>query len=407
MKYVIIGGSVAACACAARLKQLDPVSDVTMISAEERPYAKMALPYLLSGEMTEDVLWMDRPGDIDFRAGTRVTAVSPGGKVVETDNGPPVAYDKLLIAAGAHAVLPDFEGSTLPAVACLRNLSDVADIQGQLAGFSDGAVLLSGAGLVSIEAGDALWKRGFSPTFLISSRKVLSMILDDEGSALLESIMREKGVAIHFGETIASAASGPDGITVTTQSGAEYNGRSLIVGKGTHPNIDFLSQSGIATDWGVLVNEFLETNTADIFAAGDVCQGDDIVWGDKRVNALWPAAVEQGRHTAYNMTRAPRPYRGSIARNIVTAFGVTVFTAGLSNCDERGKDIVKRSTDNSYVKIVLENNVLKGAVFINVAVDPGVYVAAIEEQRDVTGLENVMVSGALSPAHFRPFLRNG
>jgi NAD(P)H-nitrite reductase large subunit len=103
-----------------------------------------------------------------------------------------------------------------------------------------------------------------------------------------------------------------------------------------------------------------------------------------------------------SMTRHDTPYRGSVARNIVTAFGNTIFTAGLS----RSKDleIYHRKERNKYSKIVLKDGQLAGAIFINVKINPGVYLFAIEKEADVSGLKDVLLSGSLSYTHLYSFL---
>ncbi|MBW2001740.1 MAG: hypothetical protein JRI30_04395, partial [Deltaproteobacteria bacterium] len=119
-------------------------------------------------------------------------------------------------------------------------------------------------------------------------------------------------------------------------------------------------------------------------------------------NALWPVAIEQGEHAAMNMTHFRIPYKGSVARNIVTAFGNTIFTAGLSRDNEL--ETYQRREKKSYSKIIVRDGQLVGAIFINVDIDPGAYLFAIERQAEVSGLKDIMLSGSLSYAHLFPFL---
>ena len=128
-----------------------------------------------------------------------------------------------------------------------------------------------------------------------------------------------------------------------------------------------------------------------------------MVYGEKRVNALWPVAVEQGEHAAMNMTHFRKPYKGSVARNIVTAFGNTIFTAGLSR--EVGLETYQREEKKRYSKIVVRDNCLVGAIFINVGIDPGAYLFAIERRVDVSEYKDAMLSGSFSYSHLFPFLR--
>jgi len=399
MKYLIIGGSIAGLSCARKIQELKKDSEVVILSEEERPYAKMALPYLLVGERG---IWLKVPAGVEFLGNKKVTNISPDEKKVITEQGEEFIFDKLLIASGAGAAIPKFKGSASSAVFTVRNLSDIQGIQNRLEKARHKKVIISGAGLVSMEMGDAVQKLGFTPLFLISSQKVFSMILDDAGSEVVTEDLREKGAEIYFGESIKVIETRDQEVIVETQSGKEFTGDLVIIGKGATPNTVFLKSSGIEIDRGVIVNEFLETNKKGIFAAGDVCQGYDMVYEEKRVNALWPVAIEQGEHTAMNMTHFRIPYRGSVARNIVTAFGNTIFTTGLSRGNEL--ETYQRRKEKRYSKIVVRDGCLVGAIFINVNIDPGAYPFAIERKAEVSGLKDVMLSGALSYTHLFPFL---
>ena len=400
MKYLIIGGSIAGLSCARKTRELEKDSEVVVLSEEGRPYAKMALPYLLEGERD---IWLEVPAGVEFLGNKKVTNISPDEKKVITEQGEEFIFDKLLVASGAGAAVSEFEGSASPAVFTVRNLSDIQGIQNRLKKARKKKVIISGAGLVSMEMGDAVQKLGFTPLFLISSQKVFSMILDDAGSEVVTKDLKEKGAEIHFGESIKVIETRGEEVVVETQSGKEFTGDVVIIGKGASPNTAFLASSGIEVDRGVIVNDFLETNKKGIFAAGDVCQGYDMVYEEKRVNALWPVAIEQGEHAAMNMTHFRIPYKGSVARNIVTAFGNTIFTAGLSRGNEL--ETYQRREKKSYSKIVVRDGRLVGAIFINVDIDPGAYLFAIERKAEVTGLKDVLLSGSLSYPHLFPFLR--
>lgn len=404
MRYLIIGSSVAGLVCAKKIKELQKDSEVTILSREEtKPYAKMTLPYLLSGEAEEDDVQLEVPHGVKLLLHKPAEQIFPHKKIVATADGKELRFDRLLISSGARAVTLDSEGSDSPRVFTVRDLSDIRKMKTALARSRGYKVIISGAGLVSIEIGEALSKLGYQPIFLASSNKVLSQILDADGSEILRKALVESGAELHFGENVQRVRDDRNGIIVQTEAGREYRGILFVVGKGVSPNIEFLSSSGIVVNRGILVNAFLETNKSDIFAAGDVCQGYDIVHRRRKVNALWPVAVEQGKYAALNMTGLNVPYKGSIARNFVTAFGTTIFTAGLSN-DQQCENY-RWCQGQKYSKIALRDGKLVGVILINVNAATGVYVFAIENELEISSLKSTMLSGALSYAHFYSFLR--
>jgi len=402
MTYLIIGGSVAGLACAKRLRQLDASSAIVILSEEERPYSKMSLPYLLAGKMKKNRVWLEIPEGVEFVGKQKVARVFPADKKVVTVRGNEFKFDKLLIASGANASLPDFEGSLSGNVFTVRNIADIAGIKNALKKSRLKKVIIIGAGLVSIEVGDAFQKLGYKPVFLVSSHRVLSQILDEEGSDILKQSLLESGAEIYFGESVKKIENAKQGIKVETESGKEFTGDLAVIGKGTSPNIGFLADSGVTVDRGIVVNKFLETNIKDIFAAGDVCQAYDMIRGDNVINAIWPLAIEQGRHAAMNMTHYKVPYKGSVVRNIVTVFGETIFTLGLSRNKEL--EVFRKKYNRQYVKICLRDGKLVGAIFINTRIDPGSYIYAIARDINVSDMKEVLLSGSLSHVHFARYL---
>lgn len=404
MRNFIIGGSIAALSCAQKLKELEKDSEVTILSdEEERPYARVLLPYILSGEVKESDAELEIPQGITFLARKRVKEVIADEKEIVTEEEK-FKFDKLLISSGAKAKTSSFEGGPCNLVFTVRNLSDIRTIKEKLGEARRKKVIIFGAGLIGMEMGEAIRKIGYDPVFLVSSRRILSTILDNKGSEILRKDLRKKGIEFHFGEDIKKAQEDGEGIIVQTKSRRKFKGSLLIVGKGFSPNIEFLSSSGIETETGILVNEFLETNKKGIFAAGDVCQGYDKVQKGKRVNALWPVAVEQGKTAAVNMLYSNTPYKGSVSRNIITAFGNTIFAAGLSTKEGKKEEfeIYQRIEGRKYSKVVLREGKLVGAIFMNVEIDTGVYLFAIENELEVLKLKDVLLSGLLSYAHFYP-----
>ena len=404
MRYIIVGGSIAGLSCARKIRELERDSEVVILSEEDRPYPKMALPYVLSGEIKRNTVRLAVPPGVRFLAQTKVTKLVPAERKVITAQAEEFGFDKLLIASGARGANPEFEGSASPFVFTIRNLSDIWGLKARLHKVPEGRVIISGAGPVSMEMAEGLRKLGCKPILLASSHRVLSMILDDEGSKILKQDLLEKGLDIYFGESIKRVTTGEEEVFVETQSGKTFKGGSLIIGKGSSPNVELLISSGIEVENGVIVDAFLETNKKGIFAAGDVCQAYDRVRKEKRVNALWPIAVEQGKYAAMNMTRSNIPYKGSVGRNIVTAFGNTVFTAGLSKSTDL--ETYCRAQRNKYSKVILKDDRLVGVIFINVDIDPGAYLFAIEKEAKVPGLKQILLSGSLSYSHLWPFAKS-
>lgn len=393
MKYVIIGAGPAGLNAAATLRHVDPGGVVTMLSGEGTPpYAKMVLPYLLAGVMEEKNLYLPVPEGVNFRKDCKVTRINPQQRTIETGNGETMEYDRLLVATGGVPERPAVKGNDYPFVLTIRDLPDVQRIQKLLKGKkTKGHAVIAGAGPVSMETGDALHRLGMKITLVVTSNRVFSAMLDVQAAAVVENHLLKQGVDVLKGEDIVQIDAGGK---VTLSSGKTLDCDLVVFGKGVSPCVAFFAESGIAVRRGIVVNEYMETNIPGIFAAGDAVETKDLVAGDRRVNALWPVAVEQGRIAALNMAGVAASYEGSLSRNIMRVFDLSVFVAGQGRAD--GPEIEVSSGPDFYRKIVLDKGVLKGFIFIGNIRHEGLYRGMLQSGMDVTPFADVLLKGAFA-----------
>lgn len=400
MKYLIVGASAAGLNAAKNLELMDPHGEITILSAEEvYPYSKMSLPYLLSNKLRKkDYLFLSRPSKSRLLLGQRVVEVDVEKKTVSTIKNETFTYDKLLIATGAEPYVPDMEIEGSPLVLTVRNLSDMENLKEKIKNSYNKMVILSGAGLVNSEIADALAELKIPATFVIGSKRMLSQIVDDNGSEIIAKRALENGMELLTGESIVKVQEKEDHINVFLSSGKVLQGSSVVVGKGVTPTIDFLKNTPIKYDRGILVNEYLETSVKDVYAAGDVTESKDLISGKYESHALWPVAMEQSRLAAANMAGFSWKYPPEVSRNIVNLFGEVVFTGGISK--EDAYDVYKEKVSNQYHKILVRDGKLVGFVFVGGVLDPGVYLAAMRNQWDISHLLNEAIKGALSYSMF-------
>ncbi|MBM4312296.1 MAG: NAD(P)/FAD-dependent oxidoreductase [Deltaproteobacteria bacterium] len=390
MKYLIIGCGPAALSAAAALRKVDPEGIVTILSRQDiKPYARMALPYLLAGEVEEKDLLLPSPPGTEILLGEEAIRIDTDRREIATAAGRTYPYDRLLIASGGTPERPKIGGGgDLPFVFTVRDLPDVTGIRDRIRR-GTGHAVIAGAGPVGLEIGDALHRLGMSITFIVSSKRLFSAMLDLPAAELVRRKLADKGVEIRTGDDIARIER--DG-EVHLKSGERRKSDVVVFGKGVRPSLSFLEGSGIAVDRGVLVDDRLETNCPGVYAAGDAAQAFDVVYGDKRVNALWPAAVEQGRVAAMNMGGFKAFYPGSLSRNVLRVFGISILAAG--RCREEGPDVRRSETPDSYRKIVLDRGILKGLISIGEVRNEGLYLGMIKSGADVATYADSLLRGS-------------
>ncbi len=389
MRHVIIGGGAAAGAAAGMLRQADAGADITVLCGEKRkPYAKMGLPYLLSGDVEEKNLRLRFPPGIDLRIGCAAARIDTGRRRVILADASRVPYDRLLLATGAVPELPEIDGIDSPRVFTVRNLPDIRGILRRLPP-DGGKAVLAGAGPVSMETADALAKRGVRVTFVVSSDRLFSTMLDKPAAEVVERHLEERGVVVRKKEDIVSIEA--EGARL--RSGVTLAADLIVFGKGVRPDLSLLPGTGIEAGRGVLTDRHQRTNVPDVYAAGDVAETLDIAWDERRVNALWPVAVEQGRVAALNMAGIAADYPGGLARNILRVFGLSIYVAGKGRAD--GPDVRRAEGPGFHRKLVMNGKTLGGAIFIGEIRQEGICTDLIRNRADASPFLSSLMQGSL------------
>jgi len=332
MKHVIIGAGPAGVVAAETLRRHDANSSIVLIGNEGKPpYSRMALPYLLIDRISEPGTYLRQSPDhynalkINYRQ-AGVSRINPKSKTVDLEDGPPLTYDKLLLATGAHPIKPPVKGLDLPGVHTCWTLDDAHEID-KLA--QPGAhVVLMGAGFIGSIVLEALVVKGVSLTVVEMEDRMVPRMMDEIAGNMLKSWCKSKGVQVLTDTKITAIDKHDKGLEVSLNKGKIAPAQLVVVAAGVRSNIAFLTGSGIATDEGVLVDDHLQTNIADIYAAGDVAQAKDLSTGQFNVLAIQPTAVEHGRIAAMNMAGLDTPHRGSLSMNVLDTLGLISSSFG-------------------------------------------------------------------------------
>ena len=381
-RIVIVGNSAAGLSALAAIRRIDQASPVTMVSEEAVPaYSRVLLPHLVSGE-TRDISIRTtasyRALGVETLFGVRAAAI--GSATVALDSGRLLPYDSLLLATGSSAAMPDIPGIGADGVFALKCLADAQGIRRRLGQARD--VLVVGGGLVCLLAIRAFLRLGLRVTVAVSSDRILSRMLDPEGSSLVQERLEAAGVAVHARADVAQIVSRDGAVRgALCTSGRELAGDLVIVAKGIRSNIDLATSGGLKTARGIVVDQYMRTSREDVYAAGDAAESKDLlVKGKLTVCGTWFEAVFQGELAGCNMAGVRRPTLGSLKMNVMEAAGLPVASIGLLEAPDGAGDALVRSRNGVYRRLVLWNDRLVGAVLVGEVSDAGVLATIIRRR---------------------------
>jgi len=382
MKHVIVGNGPAGVVAADTLRKLDPGCAIALVGDEpEPPYSRMALPYLMMGNIGESGTYLRKDPEhyrrqrIDLVT-DRVEAVDTRARRLRLASGATLDYDRMLVASGARPLRPPIPGLELPGVHFCWTL---ADVRALLADAKPGArVLQLGAGFIGCIIMEALVMRGLDLTIVEMGDRMVPRMMTPAAGGMIREWCEAKGVRVLLGERIASIRR-DRALVAELASGGRVEADVVIVSAGVRPNVDFLQGSGVDCAAGVLVDESMQSNVPGIYAAGDVAEAYNQATGERGLNAVQPAAVDQARIAAANMSGRHVTTRPELTLNVLDTMGLISSSFGRwwGVPGGRGVELVDRPGWR-YLSLQLDGECLVGATSIGLTEHVGALRGLIE-----------------------------
>lgn len=335
MRYVIVGNGAAGATAAETLRQHDRQAEILVLSAEPLPmYSRPGLAYVILDEVPfkqiqcRTTTWYEEQC-IQLQFG-RAVRLGPDHKL-ELHTGQAIRYDKLLIATGARAVPPPYPGADLSGVLYLDTYAGTQELMRQARRGRRGVVI--GGGITALEMAEGLAHQGVETHYFLRRDRLWDRVFNDHESRILEERLRAHGIQVHHHTEISAIRPNRRGQVrgVTLSNGQEFDCDLVGVAIGVQPQLELVQGSAITTERAILVNEYLETNVPDIYAAGDCAQVYDRWTGRHTIDILWPSAVAQGRVAALNMLGGRQAYVKSTPFNACLLFGLHITAIGQVN----------------------------------------------------------------------------
>lgn len=295
------------------------------------------MPYVVAGLATSESLVV--PDAMLKDAGItvirdRVTGIDSEKKNVTLAGGQVLSFDKLLLANGADPVLPPLPGRDLRGVFTLRSTPDAEAMIKFMQERKPGSLTVIGAGFIGLEVGSLLKQTqpDLQVTVVEFLHHPLPVMLDADMAAKVASYLTEQGMDLRTGVRV-TGISGKDGYAsgVELDTGEVTAADMVIMSVGAKSNFDLARQAGLAIgEFGIKVNEYMETSHPDIFAAGDNVENKCLVTGQSMPGQLRGTAVCQGRLVAKRLKGAAIPFPGVLNNSCVKLFDLCAASVGLT-----------------------------------------------------------------------------
>ncbi len=367
--------------------------DITVIGAEAYPnYNRIMLSPVLAGEKTiNDIIlnsteWYAE-NNITLITGDAAKEVSRVKKAVITESGKAFHYDRLLIATGSRPFIIPVPGADKEGVLGFRDIYDVDAMVAAAKKYKKAVVI--GGGLLGLEAANGLMKQGMDVTVVHLLDALMERQLDKPASTLLKASLEERG--LHFMmEAQTTEITGAERVHgVKFADGSEIAADLVVMAVGIQPNFELAQQAGVYCERGIVVNDTMQTYDPTIYSVGECVQHRNQCYG--LVAPLFEQAKVAANHLAQvGSTR----YMGSLTSTKLKVTGIDLFSAGDFN-ETEGDEVLQLQDVSSgvYKKLVIKDNVIKGAVMYGDTMDGTWYFSLMRDGANIADFRKTILFG--------------
>jgi nitrite reductase (NADH) large subunit len=397
-KLVLVGNGMAGMRTIEELLKLEPaLYDITVFGSEPHPnYNRILLSPVLSGEKTIDEImlntreWYDEHG-ITLHTGDPVVELDRVKRVVRSQSGLEVAYDRLLLATGSFPFIIPVPGKDLPGVLGYRDIADV-DAMIEAAKHHQHAVVIGG-GLLGLEAAYGLQQQGMDVTVVHLLDSLMERQLDAPAAALLKASLEERGLKFLMEAQTAAilGSNGGDGRVerVRFKDGSEVPADLVVMAVGIRPNIELAQSSGLYCERGIVVDDTMTTYDPRVYSVGECVQHRGQCYG------LVAPLFEQAKVCANHLAKLGYGrYEGSVTSTKLKVTGIDLFSAGNFQGGEGCEEILFQDPAGGvYKKLVIRGDRLDGAVLYGDTVDGSWFFKLMREGTDISGMREDLLFG--------------
>ena len=336
---IIIGNGISGITLARHIRKLSD-KKITVISNEtEHFFSRTALMYIYMGHMKfehtkpyEDWFW--EKNKISLKKGY-VQSIDTTSKSLVFQNNEILEYDKLILATGSKPNKFGWPGENLKGVQGLYHLQDLTTLEKYASNnqVCERAVVVGG-GLIGIELVEMLISRNIPVTFLVREKSFWGSVLPPRESEMLNRHIKDHHVDLRLGVNLKEIKGDQNGAVksiVIEETNEDIACNLVGLTAGVSPNIEFVTSSDIATNRGILVNRFLETNVPEVYAIGDCAEQQEPIGKRKAIEAVWYTGRMMGETLAHTICGNRTAYNPSHWFNSAKFLDIEYQTYGWVN----------------------------------------------------------------------------
>jgi NAD(P)H-nitrite reductase large subunit len=394
--HVIVGDGIAGSSAAETIREEDSDAEITVLTDEgEALYNRILIKEFAKGKLPEAPISIHEPEwyeerDIDLELNTYVSGVDPEEKTVETREGDVYEYDKLLIATGGTPNQLPVENSDADGIHHFWTFQDARRIKEHTEEAEKGIIV--GAGLLGLDLAAICGAQGVDAHYLMRGNRWWRYALSLEGAEIMHQALEDKGVTPVLESGVDRFEVDDDGQleAAITPDGERYEGSWAGVAIGLDFNTEWLHSSGVECDNGVVVDEYMQTNVDDIYAAGDITQFYDVILGDRAQNGAWGSAKQQGSVAAKNMVAdEPAEEFRWVSTYSVTHFDFPFLSFGHPTLGD--DEAEQKYSDTEWRRLAFKDGKLIGGVLIGDLSQQSAYKKLIREEWEVADKKDLLL----------------
>jgi len=404
-KIIVVGAGAASYRFIQSFREKNETDVIQVFSKERYPfYNRVLLPEYVNEDLPWEALQKLKAGELEklnvtLHGENGIHKILSEEKIVIDDKGEKHSYDKLVVATGSRAFVPNEVRLDLPGRFTMRERGDADALKQYLKDTGlpneEQHVVIVGGGLLGLELAAALKKKKVNISIIQRAPRLMERQLDLISSRLLAEDVTDRGIQVYFDNevsTVFEEKEGKNTLNVALKTGRTFNCNAIVYAIGTRPNIDILKKAGLATRRGVIVDEYLKTSDSNIFALGEIAEFQNALFG------ITSAAEQQADVAAnYLLGDMGSIYSGSVLMNILKFEDLDLCSIGMVNTpknDSSYEEIILMDVSKRfYKKCIVKDDMLKGAILLGDKSEFAEFKRLIEEEIELSDKREELLRG--------------